>query len=118
MSQNNNTSANVIQSDLFLSPISEQGPFCQIGCEKHCVGLRDMFRTVFGLKTNCVSSGVTLSSTQKNDLLDFISKEANGLSFNEIESDGKYDKFIFEIGKLSCSFDAILSIVKKNMTDG
>lgn len=102
MLQNKNTSVQEIDKDLFLSLLSEQGSFCQIVCEKHYVGLRDMFRTVFGLKKNCVSSIVTLSPTQKNDLLDFISTEA-----------GNYDKFIFEIGKLSCSFDAVLSIVKE-----
>lgn len=102
------TVKNVISSNMFTS--NSEVSLCQLGLEEHAKEIRHLFRTIFGLNPTSISSGITITASQKDNLLDFMSKEFHNKSFKDIVPGTYFGGAVFNFGNISLNYQAIESI--------
>ena len=67
-----------------IFPASEKTIYYHIGNNEYSSQLQVMFRKIFGLNETNVSTGMILTSEQKNNLIDFISQELYQCNYHNI----------------------------------
>ena len=72
-----------------------------------------MFWRIFGLNESNVSTGIILTSEQKMNLTDFISKELYHSKYHNIWPDSDLTKHFLCFGNLTLTFDGIQYMIKE-----
>ena len=99
---------NIISSNMFTS--NSEAPFTQLGLEEHANEIRHLFRTIFGLNKTSISAGLTITASQKQNLLNFMSNDFHRKRFKDIAPGTYFGGAVFQLGNISLNYEAIESI--------
>ena len=109
ISEDKKQSKNVIDESNFLSRGNE---LCQLAQLQHSLQFLNMFRSIFGLEQDEITTGFDIPPNLRDSLFDYVCHEMHGCSYENITKQSVENYFV-SIGTLNISFDAILSIIKK-----